>query len=399
MRLRDLLAILTLAIFWYALVPIMGAFAVRRVWREMRRRFDVLRVVPVLNYATAQGLDGTGADFRFFGGFESVVDDKILWVRNAGLTIPVELSGARVYLLPAAGQVDSADPTRKESAGPDEEPRQIRWKQVAALSEGAKVFIGGRALKREGRACFESLPEEPLLIILYDGSERSMLSRTVRAGRKKNEYWNVLTPYSLAAGIFSELVVAFSLASRPAFGAAFSLALAAAFGPLFPLLPPGLGFTAVFRSLWRRGRACRATRDLVRLPLCHLEGGQSVTILPDGSRYGRLLMSEERRRAGASHVPIVPAEAETEADAHPEASPKKLEWWCYGAVAGEGEATTVSEPQDPSAAFAAIPGNPELVAREYISQARLFEISAIAALLTGICLNAALAYYLISYLR
>ncbi len=397
MRLRDLLAILALAFFWYALVPVIGAFAVRRVWRQMRRRFDTLRIVPVLNYATAQGLDGTGSDFRFFGGFESVVDDKVLWVRNAGLTIPVELSGARVYLLPAAGPADSADPEGKESAGPDEEPRQIRWKQVAALSEGAKVFVGGRALKRNGRACFESLPEEPLLIILYDGSERSMLSRTVRAGRKKNEYWNMLTPYSLAAGVFSELVVAFSLASRPAFGAAFALALAAAFGPLLPLLPPGLGFTAVFRSLWRRGRACRATRDLVRLPLCHLIGEQNGTILPDGSRYGYLLMSEERRRADASHVPIVPSEAETEA--YSNSGPKRLEWRCYGALAGEGDATTISEPQDPSAAFAAIPGDPELVAREYISQARLFEISAIAALLTGICVNAVLTFYLISYLR
>ena len=395
MRLRDLLAILALAILWYALVPVVGAFAVRRLWREMRRRFNALRVVPVLNYATAQGLDEYGSDFRFFGGFESVVDDKVLWVRNAGLTIPVELSGARVYLLPAAGPVESGDATGKESAGPDEEPRQIRWKQVASLSEGAKVFVGGRALKRNGRACFESLPEEPLLIILYDGNERSMLSRTVRAGRKKNEYWNALTPYSLAAGIFSELVIAFGFASRPAFGAALSIALAAAFGPLLPLLPPGLGFTAVFRSLWRRGRAARATRDLVRLPLCHLRGNQKETVLPDGSRYGYLPMNGERRRTDASHVPIVPAEAETLTSS----GSGKLEWRCYGVLAGMGEATTVSEPQDPSAAFAAIPGDPELVAREYIVQARLFEISAIAALLTGICLNAALAYYLISYLR
>lgn len=330
----------------------------------------------MLDYRAAESIGSDGRDHRFFGGFESVAG-QMLWMRGETLTISADLTDARLFLLPAESEADSA-----EDGGM---PRPIKWSQVAALSEGAKIFVGGKVRCVDGRARFQADRRSPLLVILYDGSERSLLMRAVRAGRQKNEYWNPATPFALAIGVFSQLMMALSYVNRPALSAAFTAALTGAFGPLMPFLPPGLLLTALSRGAWRRGRAYRALRDLARLPLLHLRGGQGETILPDGSRYALRRMDEARFSSEGSAVPRLPAEA-----AHDSG---REEWFCYGRPSDDGE--RIEEPRDPSALFAALPAAPEALAAEYSVRARFLEIAAGAALAAGTAINAMLAYLLI----
>lgn len=390
---------MAIAILWYALVPIAGAFVVRRSWRLFRRRFDDLRLAPILDYRSSRNLSDQGADFRFFGGFESVTDGKTLWVRNASLTVPVELSSAQIYLLPAAE--GTPEPGTYDLDGA--QPERIRWERVAALSEGAQVFVGGPAKPVAGQVRFQSSSNEPLLVILYDGDERSMLERTVRAGRHRNEYWNPTTPYSLALGVFMELVVALTFAPRPAFRPTAAAAFVAAFGPLLPLLPPGLLLTSLYRRFWRTARAFRAFRDLVLLPLRHLSDGRTETILGDGERYGKVMLQDGQRSIAAGHIPVLPPGTEVD---------EAVSWVCFGVVGAEGKETgnarrttprwepaLPTEPKDPAALFAALPGDPVALSKSFKVRARLLEIAASTALITSVSVNAAVAYYIIRLFR
>jgi hypothetical protein len=394
---------LALAALWYALVPIAGAFVVRRSWRRFRRRFDDLRLAPILDYRASRELSGEGEDFRFFGGFESVTDGKTLWVRSDSLTVPIELSAAQIYLLPAA----EGAPDQRSYDLDVGQPERIRWERVAALSEGAKVFIGGRARPEAGRVRFQSADDEPLLVILYDGDERSMLERTVRAGRHRNEYWNPATPYALALGVFCELIVGLSFSPRPAFRPAAAAAFTAAFGPLLTILPPGLLLTSLYRRFWRRARAFRAFRDLVLLPTRHLPNGRTEAILGNGERYGSVILKDGARRIAEAKLPVLPPG--TEAD---EIGP----WFCFGSLGGaekdeeiEGnnpgeqaltkEPRLPEEPKDPAALFAAMPGDPIVLSQGFKIRARFLEIAASTALMAAVGINAALAYALIRLFR
>lgn len=377
---------LAIAVFWYGVVPILGAFKVRATWRAFRKRFDDLRLAPILDYRSSRSPLAEGADFRFFGGFESVADDT-LWVRGPNLTVPVDIGNTKIFLLPAA-----------EDESPDEaerEPLRIRWREVSALSEGVRVFVGGRARRVAGRLRFADDKDAPLLVILYDGSERSMVYRSIRAGRQTNEYWNPVTPFALAAGIFSQLVVTLLYSTRPAFGSVISAALAAAIVPFLPLVPPGLLFLAAYKRLWTDARRLRSLRDIARLPLKHFDPGaeRRETRLPDGSRYGEIRMDTTERGRYAGTIPDIPS-------IEPRSS--GVVWHCYGVLIGkdgDDAPTGLAQPEDPSAVFAAVPGEPENLARRFSAGARIREIAAAAALMTGITLNALFMYFLIEALR
>ncbi len=361
-----------MALFWYAAVPIAGAFAVRRSWRLFRSRFESLRRAPLLDYAAYRKADPLPQDFRFLGSFESVTDDRMLWVRNEGLTVPVRLEGAQIYLLPSAG---SGEEGYLESEG--DAPERIRWDRLSTLTDGVRVYIGGKLCGEGGKRTFCSCRAAPLLVILYDGADRSLMFRTVRAGRHRNEYWNPATPFALAVGIAVQLVIAVGYLPRPAFRLAALAAFAAMFGPLLPYAPPGVLFTAVYRRLWRRARTLRAYRDLVRLPLCHLESGGGTGLLPDGSAYACRVYDE------------LPA-----AEDPPLAIPPGLgaapggNLRVYGTIGDGEEGTHPRRPADPMGAYVLIPGDPAALARAYSRRAYLNEAAAVGVLFCGLAVNA-----------
>ncbi len=367
------------ALLFFLMLPVLGGFIIRRSWRRFRARFEELRLAPLLDYRSARQAVSDGREFRFFGGFESVTDDKTLWVRNELCTAAIDIKDAHIYLLPLESGARDVDAS----------PAKIGWDQVSALSEGAGVFIGGQVKFYGGTVRFVSSKNKPLLIILYDGSERSMLTRTVQVGRQKNEFWNPLTPVSLAAGIFVELFLALFYVYRPLYSLAFTAAMIAASIPLLPLLPPGVFFTTLYRNLWERGRYLRACRDLVRLPLRHLPLDAESGLLPDGSAYGYVPLASSPPPE-ASFVPSLPPEAETKKLVKSDGTAR----W-YGAL-GSGFPRM---PKDPTAVFAIIDGDPLSLAKRYVLKARSYELAAGLVFCLGLTINAILGVALIRLIK
>jgi hypothetical protein len=366
-----------------------GALLSRRKWRRFRLYFDRLRLAPVLDYAKyiACGRDDPGEGqarlFRFTGGFESITDGQTLWIRGPDLSIPVALEGARIYSLPA-GEGENG---QEQFDAPGESLRQLRWDRVAALTGEARVFAGGGLVLREGRRIFAASAELPLLVIFYTGSDRFMAVRAAWAGRHRNEYLNAVTPYALALGALSLIAQAAAFLPRPAFRLTALTAFTAAFIPLFPLVPPGLLFTIVYRRLWRRARIFRACRDLARLPLVYFSGGppdRSPGRLPEGECYGA-----RRNPVLPEGIPVLTPWIR---------KPRKEPWYLFGVLEGAGEKAAPDlgqperglprEPEDSFAPFGAVPGDPERLARRCTRNAYLLEILSWLLLIGGIGLNA-----------
>ncbi|MDR1301328.1 MAG: hypothetical protein LBK43_02520 [Treponema sp.] len=344
----------------------------RHGWRLFRQRFDDLRLKPILDYEVYRHITEEGGCYRFIGGFEST-DGYTLWIRSENLTIPVNLAGAHTYLLPM-----TKGGVIPESFDPSEEiPERIRWNQVSSLAEGAKVFVGGNLVFQDERWTFVSTPEHPLLLIFYDGLDRALTIRTIRAGRNRNEYWNPLTPYAFILGAFSLLLIAAYFLPRPAFRLTGITAFILLFTPLFPLIPPGILCTVLYRRLWWRARIFRAYRDLARLPLKYLAPGTWECRLPDGESYRGVYYDALPVEAAENQIPLL----------IPEPEEHKTGWYIFGSLP-EGTAPEVDalprEPRDPCAIFGAIPGNPEKLARGYTFKAYRYEIISCLFLGAGI---------------
>jgi hypothetical protein len=400
----DLLVIIALVFLWCGLVPVAGAFWLRRSWRLFRRRFEELCLRPMLDYSACQHTPPEGNVYRFIGGFESLTDpaagdrdsgdrkslsypnEQTLWIRSDILTVPISLKGAHTYMLPM--------PSGGEIPGPfdpgEESPQRIRLDQISTFTEGAKVFVGGLLVYRDDRWTFVSTKENPLLIIFYDGPDRTLATRAIRAGRHRNEYWNSVTPYGFILNAFSQILIAASFLPRPAFRLTVIAAFAALFAPLLPLLPPGVLLTVLYRRLWWRARIFRAYRDLARQPLKYFPAGDSaIGRLPGGERYGAVWRAELQEEG----FPLI----------LPEQRPWKGEGWhIFGAFPEEASPGVTPDgtnletpsqdsspelPRDPFAVFGALPGEPETLAKRYTLIAYLMEITGGVFVLTGIALN------------
>ena len=371
---------------WYGIVPVTGALIKRYHWRQFRRRFDELRLRPVLDYSLYRqiggnrGLPGGIASesqevlctFRFIGGFESVTDGQTLWIRGENLTVPVSLKDAQTYILPmqeGEGIPEAFDPG-------EEAPERIRWDRVSAFTEGARVFVGGALVFQDGRWGFVSARETPLMVIFFDGSDRSLTTRVIRAGRHRNEYWNAATPYSLVIGAICQIFIAASFLSRPAFHLTVIAALLALFTPLFPLIPPGLLFTVVYRRFSWRARILRAYSDLARLPLRYLVPGQETCRLPNGELYGYKHCSSLPAAVLEGKIPLLLPEYSKKTDTG---------WYIFGALRPQD--SLPSEPEDSFATFGILPERPEVLARRYTVMAYALEVIAWVLLLAGIGIN------------
>jgi hypothetical protein len=331
------------------------------------------------------------------GGFEST-DGHTLWISSETLTIPIILANAHTYILPMpeGGEIfEFFDPS-------EEAPERIRWDRVSSLTKGAKVFVGGTLVKQQDRWVFASTKKHPLLVIFYDGSDRSITIRTIRAGRNKNEYWNAVTPYSFVGGTCCQLGIAVSFLARPAFRFTALIACVAMFTPLFPLFPPGVLFTLLYRRLWWRARIFRAYRDILRLPLKYLPPGAWDCRLPNGERYGRVYYDSLPQEAEERQIPLLIPVREGQ-------NKKGLNvagWYVFGSLPEESASASLSgtvpplpqEPQDLFATFGAVPGNPEILARSYTIKAYILEIISCFFLFAGMGINIFFIVLIISIL-
>jgi len=243
-----------------------GAMVKRHRWYTFRRRFNELRLSPVLDYSGYWNIANNVQEshkFRFFGSLESVTDGEILWMHGEDLTIPVSLKNAVTYLLPAYKGDNAYDTPNVD----EEVPVKIRWGRVSTLTEGARVFVGGSLVYREERWQYVSTKKEPLIVIFYDGPDSLFATRVIQSCRELWEYWNAITPYSLVIGALCLILVAFSFLHRPVFRPTVIVSFVSLFIPLYPFIPPGLLFTVLCRRLACKSRIFKAYSDLARLSL------------------------------------------------------------------------------------------------------------------------------------
>jgi hypothetical protein len=297
--------------------------------------------------------------------------------------VPVSIARAQTYILPI---LKGSDPS--ESLGDDDEaPERIRWNRVSALTEGSRVFIGGRLRPLENRMTFVSTRKDPLMVIFYDCPERFLPAYVVRSTQYQNEYWNQLTPYGLILGAFCLLILALSFLPRPAYRLTVIPALIALFTPVYPMLPPGMLFTMLSRQLWRQVRILHSYRNLLRLPLIYFSPGEEKARLPNGDAYGFIRCNALPEAAPLLIPPSLSREAARKGEG----------WYIFGSLEPKApeppkeqapeEPAFPGAPRDPFAPQGAIPGNPNALARRFTIQARLLEISAWLVFLTGLGIN------------
>ena len=209
-----------------------------------------------MDYRQYRQLEWDGGVFRFSGGIESITDGQTLWVKGDDLTVPVSITKTKCFLLPL-----------HEGEGFPEAPQQIRWNRVSTITEGAKVFIGGRVKNQDDRLSFVSTKEQPLMVIFYNCPDAAFAGLIIQAARTRNEYWNNITPASLVIGALALIYIAASYLGRPAFRLTVVSALTAVFIPILPVFPPGILLTSLYRRLSWNSVKLRASYDLARYGL------------------------------------------------------------------------------------------------------------------------------------
>jgi hypothetical protein len=348
-------AAIAAAILFYLLVPIGGAFALRGQWRRFRLLVSELGSIPRLSYrdlamAEREGRPRVGR-FRLHGSIEAIEGSDRIWVRGRSVSALVDLSRAPLFVLAPMPDEGSAEPGTVS---------RIKWKSLSSLAESTSILVAGRLALEEGRPVFVDDPAENLLAVCHDGGEEHLPSRLVSAGRAPNEYWNYLTPISMALGLVSISAMLFMFRASM-FSTLRALVFLAGMGPVLPFAPPGLAFFLLYRGLWRKALSARTDRDLLRLPLGRPGGGGAV-------QYGTRML------------PIG------------ESAPEEAVW--IGGREGTGDITlfTPADPSDPLAETFAVAGPPEERARRAEREASLYAAASGAALGLAVLVNFALAF-------
>jgi hypothetical protein len=364
----------------YGVIPISGAFFSRYRWERFRKRFNSLRLVPLLNYrqyremGNAPSGEGKGGVFRFTGEIESITDGQTLWVRGSDLTMPVSLEKTQCWLLPA-----------HEGEGANEAPEKIHWNRISTFTEGAKVFIGGQIKEQDNRLNFVSVKEKPLMVIFYNCPDTVLTDEIIRAARTRGEYWNSLTSASLVLGALALVYIAASFLNRPAFHITVIIALVAMFTPIYPMFPPGILLTVVYRRMTWHARRLRAFRDLARLPLGYLGADKETCTLTTGEKYGYVKLDSLSSEGEGGTFPFLIPEAVIKEE-------KKSPWYLFGVFEESADSSlpvksSIKPSIDPFVSFGLLPENPAQLARFYSIKAYSLEALAWLVLLSGIAIN------------
>jgi len=310
---------------------------------------------------------------RFFGTLEAIQSDRDLWLRGGSVTVAANMTHSDIYVLPQ----DSGDL-------PDEPPVRTNWARLGTLTEGTKVFVSGRLRAEGSHAVMYGDDDDPLLVVLYDGPDRTLLRRSIWSGRQLNEYWNQLTPAALAGGTLALITMAYVLLRASAGRLPAIAGLTMASIPLIPLLPPGVAFFFLYRWSWRRGRFLRAHRDILRLPLRYFADGAHSGVLPDGEPYEVRSVDPDRavalERLGAHYVE----------------PPVRSEAGAY-AVFGRPDGDDLAVPSDPMIEMVVIPGDPVELSERCQRQARAYELASAGLFGLALLLNAGVVFVVLQY--
>lgn len=364
----------------------------RSRWRNFRHRIIEASTYPRISYGIINTApEGLIGKYRFFGTLEAIQENRI-WVRNEKISLRADLSGCSVYLLPAndyEGRGENGNGNQGWQR--DEEPQRVSWNKIFSLPEGTKMFISGPLYRENGRRIFRSEKGDPLTVVIYDGPEETILSRSIWSGRQKNEYWNSFTPMSVTAGSFGLFIHAYTMFRDPMLRFPAIVTLTVSLLPVILFIPPGILLFFLYRRLWNRGRFLRAERDLLQLPLrffpSDAEGPYQETITPDGIPLAMVRIDTKTNgieKAYLGNPTVRTSSLIKESDcACVIGTPIKVEGRLQ-----------LQEPDDPMAEFLLVPGNPASLSDECARKAHLFEITAAVVLTVGLLVNVTLVFLL-----
>ena len=378
-----LAAVVAAASLFFVLIPGIGAFIARGRWRHFRQRMIDASLLPVVGY---EEMSGRRAEFlgyfRFIGHLEAIQGDDIVWLHSGNLSVSAELRTVSVYTLPSVSYVDAEGLVeRNEETVGDEMPRRVPWKRITALPSGTQVFVSGALYTAHGQGVFRSERKAPLMVVIFDGGEDTLLRRSVWAGRQRNEYWNRFTPISLIAGSLVLMLLSYNLFRQPVLRMPATVGLVLSLSPIIPFLPPGILPFFAYRFLWRRGRLCRAERDILQLPLRYFAEGagysDSEVRLPGGETYTVRQLSDSEEAFSVMEGGKIRRSSILDGGGG-----KPRVFHLFGRAEGEGSQRRMVQPKDPMAELVLIPGDPTELARLCERRARIDEV--LAALSFGI---------------
>jgi hypothetical protein len=394
----SLLLVFAIAFLFYGLIPGIGAFTVRSQWRTFRRRMLEVSRLPYVGYFQQPGRDRLLGDYRIFGDLESIQGENRIYINSGRFTVGVELKEVVIYLLPSYSRPGGTDLfERLEETLTDEEPKTVLWKKIFSLPAGTKIFVGGALFSEGGCGVFRSLPQKPLVVVIYDGDRQSILLRSIWGGRQKNEYWNRYTLPALIAGSIALLLTSYIMLGTPYLRFPSLVALCLSVFPIAALLPPGVLFYFLYNWLWKRARLLRAQRDLFRLPLRYFETSETwkkvpyheqvvtlptnepylLTNRPDGIVGEKLII----RDGGMLSLP----------------ENQRGDYFLFGTLK-QGSPRVISRPEDPMAELVLVLGDPVLMSTACSRRARGLELLAALFIFSGLAINLLLVLALFHHL-
>lgn len=364
-----LYVLVLIPILFYIVIPLAGAFRVRSIWRRFRETMVNASFFPICGYNDIIARRKEGY-YRFFGEIEAIQPEGLLWVKNSEMTMTVKMNHCHVYMIPSEKKKNSQMPTK------------LPWSRVFSLPEGTAVYISGDVKESDGRVLFSGSRKDPLTVILYDGEMDSLLERSISCGRQKNEYWNFMTPWSIGIGGILSLVL-LNMMIQAAVSTDFLIGgIIVAALPVVPFLPPGLFFFLLYTSMWRRGRLCRADRDLVSLPLRFEERNIPV------SSY-----LHQKFDSGDPLLPLL--------DGYTQRGPKNATLWscsAFGAVVKREDGKWLGKPEDPMKEYLVIEDDPRKLILRASGKASVYEILSILSMLLSLTSNIFLMVFIINLL-
>ncbi|MBI9107975.1 MAG: hypothetical protein JEZ04_14600 [Spirochaetales bacterium] len=369
-----------IASVFYFLLPLTGAFSVRRGWRSFRKQISDAWLCRELSYSDpGRSRDGFAGNYRFIGDLQAIQNESSVWLNNGSISVKAELEDVKIYLLPTFRTMETEDRIEKnEDLLPQEMPKKLNWERVYSLAQGTGFLLSGAVYLDNGNPVFCQTPEHPLLVIIYDGKRDTILRRSVWCGRQLNEYWNALTPPSLLAGSFSLFVLAYVFFRRPDMRMFSIFILLLSMVPVMPILPPGLFFYSVYKRLWKSGRLLRGERDLLRLPL---------RFFCNGEKSGCLI-----KKCGTTReaLDLFPKAKVRSCAVIPDAALMSSECTVF-----LSENETDKKKSDPLFENLIIPGDPESLSAACRRRARLMEVLAITSFGFAIIINSVIIYFIL----
>ncbi len=367
--------VVAIALLFFLVIPGIGAVGVRRRWQLFRERVRLASQAAPVTYAALHARVGIAATKRVcaVGRLESIQGKSTLWVRGDSSSIAVDMTKSAVYIV-----------SQRSEVAPNEPPLRTTWSRIGSLPEGAQVLVSGSLDTSEPHPMIRAAENDRVLAVFFDGPVETLTRACIWSGRQMNEYWNSVTPSSLAAGALALLVVSYVLLQGPPLRGVAQLAITLSALPVLPLLPPGVVPFYVYRVFWRRARSLRAFRDVLRLPLRFVqEAGQCVD-LPNGGVYccEEIDQAHFARLKNAGHHAIEP--------------PLKQVDHAYYLFAKRAEIP--DGPVDPLVENYVTIGKPALQAERCQSRARTYEFFALGVFLLGLLVNSILALILLGLL-